>query len=109
MVGAENRGFTLPGEGHILPGGDVQPAPDAVLFHGGIQLQIAGFTVSDLRVDAQHRAQGLKALGQQGPEPVLVYAVGHNKLFYDHDLAPPFSFWIFSSVSRRMAWRRAVR
>ena len=68
-------------KGHAVSEGDIEPAADAVLFYSGIEFHIARFSVPELRVDAQHGPERGNPVRQERPEPVLLHAVGHYKLF----------------------------
>lgn len=89
--GADEGGvfaLDLPGKvsGGGLPVGDVQPAALAEGGDGGVQLQVDGVVLlaAQLGVDAEHRAEGLVALGDDGAETVVVHPVGDNELLDFH-------------------------
>ena len=91
----EEDALPLRGEGDALPAGDVEPAPEALPLHGGVELQIGGAPVPDLRVEPQHRAQGREPLRQQGPDAILLRAVGHDELLNAHGCFLPKPFFPF--------------
>ena len=95
---ARPEGHRLPPshKGDPVPAGDVQPAPGSVLLHGGVVLQIAFPTIPDLRVYAQHGAEGDEAIGEQSPQPVLLHLIGHDVLFDVHGGPPWCGVGVFS-------------
>ena len=84
--------FALCGEEDALPVGNVAPAPEALAFHGGVELQIGGAAVPELGVEPQHRPQGGEPLRQQGAEPVLLHPIGHDELLNVHTVPLPGRF-----------------
>ena len=69
-----------------LPTGYVQPAPFSVMGNRRVQLHIGTCTVTDLRIDAEDRAQRVIPFWQHGADAILLHAVRHHELFYSHAL-----------------------
>lgn len=80
LVVSEGGGLACLIKGHIAEDFDVAPAFSADSGNGRVDLQVSAFSVADFGIDANHRAQGRKAIGLNRPQTILLHAVSHDEL-----------------------------